>query len=68
MINFSKRQYLVNPHTGTIVYSTGRHGDRSTRYSFEAFRVDPKTKKPTDVKEWFPKMNFELYEISNQKN
>lgn len=66
MIDFSKKQYLINPNTGTVVYSTGIHGDRSMRYSFEARRFDVNTKKLYGRHEFFPKMNFERYEISNQ--
>ena len=52
---------LINSDTGTIVKTTGIHGDKTMKYRFEAYRL-------LDNKEWstetelFQKQPFSYYE------
>lgn len=44
--------------SGLIVVTTGNHGDKTRRYSFEAYRVLDNGQL-ADETEWFQKMPFE---------
>lgn len=61
MNKYKKGNILINPTTGTIVKSTGVHGDKTMRYRLEAYRL-------LDNNEWskttelFMKQPFNLKE------
>lgn len=57
---FEKGNKLINPTTGTIVITTGNHGDKTRGYQFEAYRITNGV--VSDKPEWFRKMPFEKYQ------
>lgn len=48
---------MINPVTGTKVVTTGNHGDKTTRYQFEAHRI-LEDGSINEEPEWFQKMAF----------
>lgn len=48
---------MINPTTGTKVVTTGNHGDKTTRYQFEAHRILEDGSINGEA-EWFQKMAF----------
>lgn len=62
MTKYSKaNNILINNETGTIVKTTGVHGDKTMRYRFEAYRLltNGEWSKETEL---FQKMPFSYYE------
>jgi hypothetical protein len=49
---------MINHRTGTIVVTTGNHGDKSKRFSFEAYRII--NGKRNETPEWFLKISFDV--------
>jgi hypothetical protein len=49
---------MINHRTGTIVVTTGNHGDKTKRFSFEAYRI-LENGQAADKPEWFLKISFD---------
>lgn len=61
MNKYKKGNVLINPTTGTIVKTTGVHGDKTMKYQFEAYRLldNGEWSKETEL---FQKQPFNLKE------
>lgn len=58
MIPYAQKKIkMINPVTGTKVVTTGNHGDKTTRYQFEAHRI-LEDGSINEEPEWFQKMAF----------
>lgn len=62
---YSTKTFLNNPTTGTIVFSTGIHGDKTKGYQFLAFTFLPTTKTFSSESTWFRKGCF--HEMSSDQ-